>query len=182
MHVLAPNNVVAKYPYSPSQLAADNPSTSFPWPMPQHILEENNVFEVSPTERPSYSELTHKLIELDPVFVDGQWSQLWSVEVLSAEEQQAAMAALQQEIIAQTQERLDAFARTRGYDGILSACSYATSTVPRFQTEGQYCVQARDESWDALYTLMGEVMSGQRPAPSGFMDIEPLLPSLEWPA
>ncbi len=182
MHVLAPNNTLTKYPYSPSQLAADNPGTSFPWPIPPHILEENGVFEVTPAERPAYDAMTHKLVEADPVFAGGQWMQAWSVESLSLEEQQAALSAFQAAVIAQTQERLDAFARTRGYDGVLSACTYATSTLQRFQEEGQYCVQARDATWLALYTLMAEVEAGQRPIPSSYADIEPLLPALEWPA
>lgn len=182
MHVLAPNNTLATYPYSPSQLAADNPGTSFPWPIPPHILEENSVFEVASADRPAYDAMTHKLVELMPVFADGQWTQAWAVEPLSAEEQQAALSALQAGVIAQTQERLDTFARTRGYDGVLSACTYATSTVQRFQVEGQYCVQVRDATWHALYTLMAEVEAGQRPMPSGYADIEPLLPALEWPA
>jgi hypothetical protein len=79
------------------------------------------------------------------------------------------------------QKRLDDFARTRGYDNILSACTYATSTVPKFKAEGQYCVNARDNTWATLYTILAEVQAGTRPMPSGYADIEPLLPVLEWP-
>ena len=89
---------------------------------------------------------------------------------------------LKSEIVAATQQRLDDFARTRGYDGILSACTYATSTVPKFQAEGQYCVNARDATWAKLYQILAEVEAGTRPMPSGYADIEPELPVLEWPA
>lgn len=89
--------------------------------------------------------------------------------------------ALQAEIVAATQARLDAFARTRSYDGILSACTYATSTVPRFQAEGQYCVEARDATWAKLYEMLAEVQAGTRPVPTGFPDIETGLPPLAWP-
>lgn len=88
---------------------------------------------------------------------------------------------LQAEIVAATQKRLDDFARTRGYDNILSACTYATSTVPKFAAEGQYCVNARDATWAKLYEILAEVEAGTRPMPSGYADIEPLLPALEWP-
>lgn len=81
----------------------------------------------------------------------------------------------------QIQQRLDNFARTRNYDGILSACTYATSTLPKFQSEGQYCVQKRDETWAAGYTLMEEVLAGQRPIPASIADIESELPGLSWP-
>lgn len=85
------------------------------------------------------------------------------------------------EYVERTQKRLDDFARTRNYDGILSACTYATSAVPKFSAEGQYCVNARDRTWATLYQLLAEVQAGTRPMPSGYADIEPLLPVLEWP-
>ena len=84
-------------------------------------------------------------------------------------------------IVDDTQKRLDNFARTRKYDGILSACTYATSTVPKFAAEGRYCVNARDNTWATLYKILAEVQAGTRPMPSGYADIEPLLSVLKWP-
>lgn len=88
---------------------------------------------------------------------------------------------LQAMVVQATQQRLDDFARTRNYDGILSACTYADSSVPKFATEGQYAVTARDATWAALYALLAEVQAGTRPAPASFDDVQPLLPALEWP-
>ena len=85
------------------------------------------------------------------------------------------------EITTATQARLDDFARTRNYDGILSACTYASSAITKFQTEGQYCVNARDNTWATLYTIMGEVEAGTRPMPQSFADVEADLPALAWP-
>ncbi len=79
------------------------------------------------------------------------------------------------------QLRLDEFARTRSYDSILSACTYATSTISKFRAEGLYCVQARDATWGALYQILSDVDAGIRPAPSGYQEIEPELPDLSWP-
>lgn len=88
---------------------------------------------------------------------------------------------IKESIIYQTQVRLDAFARTRGYDGVLSLCTYATSTVPKFAAEGQYGVEARDATWAKLYEILAEVEAGTRPMPEGYPDIEPELPELAWP-
>lgn len=80
-----------------------------------------------------------------------------------------------------TQSRLDEFAKTRNYDGILSAATYATSTVPKFASEGQYAVQARDATWAALYAMMEAVQTEQRAMPSNYAEVEAELPALEWP-
>jgi hypothetical protein len=88
---------------------------------------------------------------------------------------------IQEEIVKSTQQRLDSFAQTRNYDGILSACTYATSTVEKFQIEGQYCVEARDLTWSKLYEILAEVESGIRSMPTSYSDIKNELPILQWP-
>lgn len=118
------------------------------------------------------------------------YKQIGNVRVLMTPEEIAAIqptleqqaAILKEQITIETQNRLDAFARTRGYDGILSACTYATDTQPKFASEGQYCVQIRGATWAKLYEIMAEVETGTRAMPSGYLDIESELPLLEWPA
>ena len=83
-------------------------------------------------------------------------------------------------VIDATQKRLDDFARTRNYDGILSLCTYATSPNTKFATEGQYGIVARDATWSKLYEMLDEVQAGTRPIPASFADIESELPTLEW--
>lgn len=78
------------------------------------------------------------------------------------------------------QQRLDDFARTHNYDNILSACTYATSTVPKFAIEGQYCINARDETWNTCYAILSDVKDGVRPMLS-LDEIMSELPTLEWP-
>lgn len=97
---------------------------------------------------------------------------------MTPEEKQVA---LYNDIIKYTQRRLDEFAQTRNYDGILSAASYATSLNERFQTEGQYCVDVRDLTWAKLYEILAEIQAGTRQAPNSFSDIESELPVLSWP-
>lgn len=85
-------------------------------------------------------------------------------------------------ITSDIQARLDAFARTRNYDGILSACTYATSTVVKFKAEGQACVNLRDATWSAAYNILAQVQAGTRPVPTTIDDIAADLPALVWPA
>lgn len=100
---------------------------------------------------------------------------------MTDEEKAPLLAAISSDIVDRTQQRLDTFARTRGYDGIMSASTYAASTVPRFSSDGQYVVQARDATWTALYAILADVHTGTRTVPSGFAEIESELPVLVWP-
>ena len=86
----------------------------------------------------------------------------------------------QQMFTAAIQMHLDRFAQTRNYDGIMSAATYATSTIPKFRAEGQYAVEARDLTWAKGYEIMDAVMSGQRPMPT-LEEVIAELPGLEWP-
>ena len=89
-----------------------------------------------------------------------------------------------EQIIAQytgaVQQHLDTFARTRNYDGILSAATYATSQVPKFKAEGQYAVEARDATWAKCYEVLAEVEAGSRPMPT-LDELLTELPVLAWP-
>ena len=88
------------------------------------------------------------------------------------------------QIIAQytaaVQHRLDAFFQDRGYDGVLSAATYATSTVPKFKAEGQYAVSARDATWAKCYEILAAVEGGTQPMPSQD-ELIAQLPPLVWP-
>lgn len=88
-------------------------------------------------------------------------------------------AAIQAELTDAVQRRLDEFAQTRGYDGIMSACTYATSTVERFRREGERAVTLRDNTWAACYTLLDAVLAGERPVPT-LEEVLAELPPLTW--
>ena len=100
------------------------------------------------------------------------------------EELAAAELAEQQRIIRDlttaVQAHLDATARTRNYDGILSACTYATSTNSQFAAEGQACVRWRDACWFACYGVMNSVQLGGREMPTSEQLIAEL-PLMVWP-
>jgi hypothetical protein len=193
------NTKTKQYPISEQDIRNVNPNTSFPAVF-QAPDEYAIVFAVP---KPEYNRVTEVVIETAPELTKkGTWQQTWEVRTAfrdytdeegvlhTAQEQLDAAIArdaaekaerLQENVTTSTQQRLDDFAKTRNYDGILSACTYATSTVLKFKTEGQYCVEARDATWAKLYEILAEVQSGQRPVPNGYADIKGELPALEWP-
>ncbi len=78
MHVLAPNLVVERYPYSIGALRKDNPNTSFPKNPTESQLAEWNVYIVHPTPRPEVDH-TKNVREINPVRKNNAWIQAWEV-------------------------------------------------------------------------------------------------------
>lgn len=109
-------------------------------------------------------------------FTPEEWQAAHPVEP----EPEPTIEELKQQFTDAIQGYLDAFARTRNYDNILSAATYATSTVPKFRAEGQYAVEARDATWAKGYEILAEVMAGQRPMPA-LDDVLAELPVFVWP-
>lgn len=93
---------------------------------------------------------------------------------------EAEFAASVVRLTALIQRRLDEIAAERGYDSILSLCTYATSSVPKFQIEGQYGVELRDQCWTTGYAVLAEIAAGDRDWPT---DEEALamMPEMAWP-
>ena len=97
-----------------------------------------------------------------------------------SEEERAAF--LLDSITSAIQNALDDFARTRGYDDIRSACTYALSADAAFRAEGEYCMALRDATWREAWNLLDEVKAGVRAIPSE-AEVMALLPvgSAVWP-
>lgn len=159
-------------------------NTSFPAIMTDELLQEFGVFPVTPSV-PEFDRITQGIRERLPTLLDGKYVQEWEIYPLDAEtvaeNKDAEAKRIRREIMDGVQRYLDDFATTKTYDSMLSACTYATSTVPKFQREGQYCVEKRDECWATVARIEAEVLAGTRPAPAGFDDIKGELPALEWP-
>ena len=98
-------------------------------------------------------------------------------------EEKPYVAPTQKETEAQytsaAQAYLDDFAHTKTYDGILSACTYATSTSQRLREEGKLCVELRDAVWETAFTILNDVQAGKRPIPTIEQFIAEL-PKLTW--
>jgi len=170
-----------EYPLYEGDIKLAFPNTSFP----VIFTPPDGYATVVDVPVPSYDWVTQGLREVTPVEVNGVWTQTWEVYALSEAEVIANTAIyrerLYNSIVNSTQKRLDDFAKTRQYDGILSACTYATDSNPRFQSDGQYCVQQRSATWAKLIEMLAEVDAGTRPVPTSYADVEPELPPLVWP-
>lgn len=78
------------------------------------------------------------------------------------------------------QIRLDSVAQQRGYDGILSACTYVASAVPRFKAEAEAAVAWRDAVWSKCYEILAQAQAGERAVPS-LGEVLQELPQIQWP-
>lgn len=183
MYALIENSAVKRYPYTATDLRRDSPDVSFPNELEDSLLQEFGVWRVYDSPPPSYDKSRQALVEGTPVFsaAKQRWMQVWSVRPLTSEELAQKVQAIQDEVVNATQQRLDTFAQTRGYDNMLSLCTYVSSPNETFKAEGQYGVEARDATWSKLYEIFNEVESGTRPMSSGYADIEDDLPPLVWP-
>jgi len=193
------NIITNQYSVSESEIRAQHPNTSFPQP----FEPPDGYSWVFPTPQPTFNPIIEQAIETQPeLTVKGHWEQRWNIVSKFVEytdetgtthtieaQQLAALAAdqiqkdllLQKDIERKTQERLDVFAQTRGYDDVKSASTYAGCSVLNFDIEGTYCRDIRAQTWSVLYDILDQVKTGTIPKPNNFSDIEPLLPPLEWP-
>lgn len=75
-------------------------------------------------------------------------------------------AVLQAELEQAVQAHLDTSARVKGYDDILSACTYANSANATFKAEGMEAVAWRDAVWTYCYGVLAAAQAGTRQIPT----------------
>lgn len=97
------------------------------------------------------------------------------INIILQEQQDAIMKRL----VGAVQNHLDSVARLRNYDGILSLCSYATSTDVTFSVEGQAGVAWRDACWRHCYQTLSDVQNDIRSIPTPD-ELVAELPTISW--
>ncbi len=95
----------------------------------------------------------------DTIGVDAQGNPV-AVPFVPTQAQTAAAYA------AALQGKLDAQARAWGYDSLLSAASYASSTVAQFAAESHALTGWRDTAWSNAAALQAAVQAGTQPMPA----------------
>lgn len=169
---------VAKYPYSGYDLRVDNPNTSFPSDIASADLSDLGVFPVTEVAAPVV-DYTQVVVEGEPLNVGGNWTQVWIVRDATDAEESAALDQIQAEYESEIQAHLDSTARSRGYDNMISACSYASGTHPKFGVEGRDCLAWRSAVWEAAFQIMTDVRAGTRPLPT-LEQVMAELPPMVW--
>lgn len=155
------------------------PTVSFP----NRIWTDEDIqpfgFATVKTTEPPVVSRYEKLVE-KVILDNGQWILSYDVVPMDAAEIALVNQELEIQYRDQTQMSLDNFARTRGYDNVLSLTTYATSSNLLYQKEGARGVELRDATWTAFYNILDQVKAGLRPMPESYEEIRSELPILTW--
>lgn len=125
MYALVENGVVARYPYTVTDLKLANRGTSFPKQVSDETLLEfglHKVFDVSP---PSITN-TQVLEEDTPVFADDRWTQVWVVRDMTAEEVASRNNSLAEQVRFERNEKLAQSDWTQIADSTADKAAWAT--------------------------------------------------------
>lgn len=95
--------------------------------------------------------------------------------------QARAMESLKATYTRAAQMFMDGVVGLKGYDGILSLCSYATSTNPSFRAQAQAGVVWRDAVWTEGYSILAQIQAGTMAPPASTEAFLNMLPLIAWP-
>jgi hypothetical protein len=141
--------------------------------------------EVFSSPKPIVDTLIYKINEGVPELKeDGKWYQTWSTRMLTQierlEVKNFALESLRSRLITTASSKLDQFARSRGYDNINSACSWSSSAIEKFKSEGERCSKLRDDTWNKILEIINDLYLGNRPSTASIEDLLQELPNLSW--
>lgn len=114
--------------------------------------------------------------------VDGKCKQLWTKTTNSREHTSRPAPSMYglNDIANELDEKLNTFARQRGYDNIASACSYFMSSIEKYKQDAEKCIELRDRTWLAFEELADKIRTNEISMPKNFDDISENFPKLTW--
>ncbi|MBE0438294.1 MAG: hypothetical protein IBX57_00810 [Gammaproteobacteria bacterium] len=180
MHALIDTATQSILEYPIKNLRARFPNTSFPRNLEEGSLP-SNIVKVHIATSPVVTLL--QVAELtNPGFntTENKWTCEWVTRDKTPEEIESSKGEVIAKIKSKAQESLDSFARTKGYDNIVSVCSYANSTIPSYAQEGARAVELRDLTWSTLHQYLTDVEAGVKALPTTEDEIMALLPAYTW--
>lgn len=160
--------------YNLRLLRKDYPNVSFPESPSAELLAEYNVFPLTVEPMPTIDTATHAVTLQQPKLVNGAYVQQWYVRALT----QSEVDAQREPIESVVRNHLNKVAVAKGYDSIISACSYAGSVNP-YQAEGVTALEWRSAVWQKVYEIQADIESGARPRPTDAALIAEL-PVIQW--
>lgn len=90
------------------------------------------------------------------------------------------LETIKQILIGSVQNYMDYVASTRGYDGILSVCSYFDSGVERFDEEGRKARLWRSAVWEYCYAQLDLFEAGKLDHIPSEEELINSLPKMDW--
>lgn len=129
-YVKANNGQVQHYPYSVSQLRAENPNVSFPANPSDALLADYGVYPVTLVEAPQINQMTQSVSEGQPVYTAGQWRQTWVVRDATAQEIDDRVRS----VVSQIKSERDRRTQQGGYP--VDGKWYHSDTISRTQQIG----------------------------------------------
>lgn len=114
--------------------------------------------------------------------VSGKYNTVKSKAYRGKEATQTILDRVNAHYEARLQESLNKLAQERGYDNIVSLCSYIGSRVALRQAEAQYAIDLRDAVWNSYYEYMLKVNQKKLPYPTSIAEVEENITKINWDA
>jgi hypothetical protein len=115
---------------------------------------------------PPFNPLTQASLPLPPIRVDGTWTQQWQIVSLDSTTIAQNVSAQKLEQGAAIQAHLDNYARSWGYDNIVSACTYIGDPCAKFAAEGEALRAWRSAVWQYVESVAAAIEAGSMQPPA----------------